>query len=47
MMGGGSLDEALSQLETGEADSVVVLENDCIVMRRPPVWMPRWRKPPT
>ncbi|GGB93350.1 NADH-quinone oxidoreductase subunit G [Dickeya fangzhongdai] len=28
MMGGGSLDEALSQLETGEADSVVVLEND-------------------
>ncbi|MGM3159844.1 NADH-quinone oxidoreductase subunit NuoG [Dickeya undicola] len=28
MMGGGSLDEALSQLETGDADSVVVLEND-------------------
>ncbi|WP_226093320.1 NADH-quinone oxidoreductase subunit NuoG [Dickeya oryzae] len=28
MIGGGSLDDALSQLETGEADSVVVLEND-------------------
>ncbi|MGM3175304.1 NADH-quinone oxidoreductase subunit NuoG [Dickeya lacustris] len=28
MMGGGSLDDALSQLETGDADSVVVLEND-------------------
>ncbi|RAT26963.1 NADH-quinone oxidoreductase subunit G [Lonsdalea populi] len=28
MIGGGSLDEALSRLESGEADSVVVLEND-------------------
>nr|WP_113865097.1 NADH-quinone oxidoreductase subunit NuoG [Brenneria salicis]NMN91069.1 NADH dehydrogenase subunit G [Brenneria salicis ATCC 15712 = DSM 30166]RBP66565.1 NADH dehydrogenase subunit G [Brenneria salicis ATCC 15712 = DSM 30166]RLM31988.1 NADH-quinone oxidoreductase subunit G [Brenneria salicis ATCC 15712 = DSM 30166] len=28
MIGGGSLDEALAQLENGEADSVVVLEND-------------------
>ncbi|WP_420064253.1 NADH-quinone oxidoreductase subunit NuoG [Pectobacterium colocasium] len=28
IMGGGSLDEALAQLENGDADSVVVLEND-------------------
>lgn len=28
MIGGGSLDAALTQLETGEADAVVVLEND-------------------
>ncbi|SUG32295.1 NADH dehydrogenase I chain G [Salmonella enterica subsp. arizonae] len=28
MMGGGSLDDALSELETGRADAVVVLEND-------------------
>ncbi|SUG46744.1 NADH dehydrogenase I chain G [Salmonella enterica subsp. arizonae] len=28
MMGGGSLDDALSELETGSADAVVVLEND-------------------
>lgn len=28
MIGGGSLDEALEQLETGRADAVVVLEND-------------------
>lgn len=28
MIGGGSLDEALAQLESGEADGVVVLEND-------------------
>ncbi|OSN09387.1 NADH-quinone oxidoreductase subunit G [Lonsdalea britannica] len=28
MIGGGSLDEALARLESGEADSVVVLEND-------------------
>ncbi|MCV9879576.1 NADH-quinone oxidoreductase subunit NuoG [Brenneria izbisi] len=28
MIGGGSLDEALAQLESGDADSVVVLEND-------------------
>lgn len=28
MMGGGSLDEALTQLETGAADAVIVLEND-------------------
>ncbi|EBY6504542.1 NADH-quinone oxidoreductase subunit NuoG, partial [Salmonella enterica subsp. enterica serovar Agama] len=28
MMGGGSLDDALGELETGSADAVVVLEND-------------------
>ncbi|VEA85999.1 NADH dehydrogenase I chain G [Salmonella enterica subsp. enterica serovar Goldcoast] len=28
MMGGGSLDDALGELETGNADAVVVLEND-------------------
>ncbi|SUX84752.1 NADH dehydrogenase subunit G [Citrobacter koseri] len=28
MMGGGSLDDALTELETGRADAVVVLEND-------------------
>ncbi|QWA09459.1 NADH-quinone oxidoreductase subunit NuoG [Sodalis ligni] len=28
MMGGGSLDDALEQLESGGADSVIVLEND-------------------
>lgn len=28
MMGGGSLDDALSELEQGAADSVIVLEND-------------------
>ena len=28
MMGGGSLEEALTELETGRADAVVVLEND-------------------
>ncbi|WP_174871652.1 NADH-quinone oxidoreductase subunit NuoG [Pectobacterium polaris] len=28
IMGGGSLDDALTQLENGDADSVVVLEND-------------------
>lgn len=27
-MGGGSLEEALTELETGRADAVVVLEND-------------------
>lgn len=28
IMGGGSLEEALTELETGRADAVVVLEND-------------------
>ncbi len=28
IMGGGSLEEALTELETGHADAVVVLEND-------------------
>ncbi|AFJ46375.1 NADH-quinone oxidoreductase subunit NuoG [Shimwellia blattae] len=28
MMGGGSLDEALGELESGQADGVIVLEND-------------------
>jgi NADH-quinone oxidoreductase subunit G len=28
MIGGGSLDDALSELETGAADAVIVLEND-------------------
>ncbi len=28
MIGGGSLEEALSELESGSADAVVVLEND-------------------
>ena len=28
MIGGGSLEEALSELESGAADAVVVLEND-------------------
>lgn len=28
IMGGGSLDDALTELETGRADAVVVLEND-------------------
>ncbi len=32
MMGGGSLDDALGELETGSAD-VVVLENDFTVMQ--------------
>ncbi|MDT1800443.1 hypothetical protein QK887_25515, partial [Salmonella enterica subsp. enterica serovar Oslo] len=27
-LGGGSLDDALGELETGSADAVVVLEND-------------------
>ncbi len=31
IMGGGSLEEALTELETGRADAVVVLENDLIV----------------
>ncbi len=44
MIGGGSLEEALDELESGAADAVIVLENDLPPSCPPRALTLRWRK---
>ncbi len=41
MIGGGSLDDALNELESGAADAVMCWKTTCTVTLPPAVWMPR------